>query len=190
MYSHAECHVSSKGQQSELQPLLLPVKNASEHCVVEKSSAVKTDQCRSVAWWSLIFKELKAKANKHLTNRRVRWQNNKKEQTLWPLPMKIRPGKKRERDPRETTQTTRGVTKIYCVHPDSITETNIIEVNWWPTVWTLPVTAVTLNQRDLPGFSPPVSVKAPDLTTHWENQRIMEVRTATSLLWWPDRGWN
>lgn len=70
--------------------------------VQKRSSAVKKKQCRSGGWCSLIFKELKAKANKHLANRRVQWQRYREEQTLWPLLMRIRPRKKRERDQRET----------------------------------------------------------------------------------------
>lgn len=79
--------------------------------------------------------------------------------------MRITLQRKREKDQRETTQTPRGITKIYCVNTVSVTETNIIEVNRWLTVRTLSVTAVTLNQGDISGFFPPVSVKAP-ATSH------------------------
>lgn len=120
-----------------------------------KSSAEKMNQCQSAGCWSLIFKELKAKANKHLTSRRVQWQRNRKEQTPWPLLMRITLQREREGDQRETTQTLRGITKIYCVHPVSVTETNIMEVNWWLAVWTSSVTAVALNQRDLLASFPP-----------------------------------
>lgn len=40
---------------------------------------------------------LKARG-KNLTNRRVQWQQNRKEQTLWPLLIKIRLWRKEERD--------------------------------------------------------------------------------------------
>ena len=137
-----------------------------------KISAGKMNQCQSAGCWSLIFKELKAKANKHLTSRRVQWQKNRKEQTPWPLLTRITLRREREGDQRETTQTLRGITKIYCVHPVSVTETNIMEVNWWLAVWTFSVTAVTLNQRDLlASIRPPfVSVTVPHLTKRWESK--------------------
>lgn len=68
---------------AESQKCLLPQK---------KSSTATTNQCQSGGWWKLIFKELKARANKHLANRLVQWQRNKKEKTSWPLFMRIRPG--------------------------------------------------------------------------------------------------
>lgn len=45
--------------------------------VQKKSSGEKMNQCQSVGCWSLILKELKAKANKHLANRRVQWQRSR-----------------------------------------------------------------------------------------------------------------
>lgn len=157
---------------------------ARQKCLLpqKKSSAATMNQCQSGGWWKLIFKELKAKANKHLANRLVQWQRKKKDKTFWPLLMKIRPGRKSERDQRETA------TDREAVHRFTVsTLSDVIEnaVNWWLTVWAFPVTAVTLNQRDLPGFdAPPAFVKATALIPNWKT-------LLSSGMWrhWPITRW-
>lgn len=119
-----------KGQRLQLQQFFVPIQKSCAGWQDKRgSSAMKTNQCRSGGCCTSIFTELKAKANKHLTKRRVQWQKEQRRADTLTFTREDYIGERRwGEDQRETTRRLRSITKIYCVNTVSGTETNRIEL--------------------------------------------------------------